>query len=360
MKSFSVGKLLVAAALVAVSANAVDWKMTGTVEGGAAAIFGHTTVANNDSAFYLDHAMLNTTVTLNDKTKVVVTKGFSISGQGGGLGTFGTTLAGRSTANYFNKLGLLTAANGSIAFAINEAYLMHECATGVGIMGGVFKTPFGMEGLWNRYDYLTYWMSNGYNSAVTMGWNYDVGLGVTLSEFIPGKLEVAVVDGRVNAARGQGTGAAGVDNSNPAFAARYHLKLDVGNMEITPVASVYMSRFQGGGGPNDMGLSGGLMWKMGMLSINAEFIDTQSAPAAGGTKVSSRSIWFEPGVDLGMFQINGKVDLARVGGVNDTNFGLALGKKWDAWRLRAAWQYISTGGGAVKFHDLRVLLGTSF
>lgn len=354
MKSFSLSKLLVGVALVATTANAAEVKMSGSIEGGAVAVFGHPTTTTNDSAFYLDHAALNTLVTINDKTKVVINKAFSMNGSFTNAAGFGTAAATHSTATFFNALGTV-ATTGTIAFAVNEAYLAHECASGVNVMGGMFATPFGIEGMWGRYDYTMYYYSFGRRAAVANGWNYDVGFGVTLSEFMPGKLEVAVTDGRVNT-----TVTGGVQNSNPAVAARYHVKLEVGDMEITPVVSVYASRFQGGGGPNDLGLSGGLMWKMGMLMLNAEFIDVQEALTPGATKGSSRSIWFEPGVDLGMFSLNGKVDLARTAGVNDTNFGLTLAKKWDNWRLRAGWMYNSTGAGTTKWHDVRVLLGTSF
>ena len=260
-----------------------------------------------------------------------------------------------STATYFNKRGLLASAVGSgLTFAINTAYLQHKCASFLTTQLGMTQTPFGMEGMWGRHDYLHYAYSRGYDAAVANGWNYDLGVLFNFEgDNVPGKLEVAIQDGSVASQIGRRA-------DTPAVAARWHMKLDAGSVSITPVASVYANSF-GNGGPHDFGFSGGANIDAGMFALNAEFIQTNTTAVITTPITKTRSIWFEPQVDFGVAKLTGKVDLGQVAGVNDTNIGVGISKEYDDHRVRLLWSYNNMSGllGA-KTMDFRLLFGTKF
>lgn len=353
MKRFTWGKSIFFSFLCVAVAQA-DIKMSGQAEAGI--LFGAPTGGTSGFDFLVDHANMNIDATVSDKTSVHVSKGFAFAPLTfiGGNGVTGVNLV-TSTATYFNKRGLLASAVGSgLTFAINTAYLQHKCASFLTTQLGMTQTPFGMEGMWGRHDYLHYAYSRGYDAAVANGWNYDLGVLFNFEgDNVPGKLEVAIQDGSVASQIGRRA-------DTPAVAARWHMKLDAGSVSITPVASVYANSF-GNGGPHDFGFSGGANIDAGMFALNAEFIQTNTTAVITTPITKTRSIWFEPQVDFGVAKLTGKVDLGQVAGVNDTNIGVGISKEYDDHRVRLLWSYNNMSGllGA-KTMDFRLLFGTKF
>ncbi len=316
--------------------------MGGTIEGGWALNF---TTGASSSHFILDAATMNMTYEVSDKLKVVVGNAFAV-GDGGGL-------AGGAAANsavYFSgaRLTSTNAAPGTaFAFANNAAYLEHKCADGLTTAVGHFMMPFGMESLTSRFDSATYYYSGAYTNANTLGYTYDVGFKFTLTDYIPGTTEIAIVDGhRANIAG---------ENKTPAEAIRWWYEMKSGDMTFTPVVSAYFGR-----GADNLGLSGGGMLKSGAWWANAEFVYTSQKTAA---TAKTWSVYAEPGFDLGMANFSAKWQLNNNGTNSDMDIGVGLTKNYsDKLRVRLLYDFMNVSKklAAASSHDVRLLLGAKW
>ncbi len=297
--------------------------------------------------FLLDEANMTMNFDVSEKTKVAVSNSMAM--------TNGKTVdfTGNHASNYFSNFRL-TGTNG-LVFANQAAYIEHKCGENWWTTLGHFRTPFGMENMWAKYEMPTYFYSSMYGVANTYSWNYDLGLKVAIGDPIPGKLEVAILDGRRNT-RGDG-------DHTPAWALRWWYEWKNGDMSLTPVISSYLGRWRGG--PSDLGFTGGLMWKMGTVWANAEFLWNSMKPVgAVDTKTKMMGFYLEPGVDLGMFEVSTKFDWRKVdGGNSDINLGFSVGHTYaDKLRVRAVYQAanLSKKLGTNVVNDFRLLFGTSW
>ena len=116
-------------------------------------------------------------------------------------------------------------------------------------------------------------------------------------------------------------------SSRPALA-RYWYEIKNGDSSLTPVVSAIFNRWDGG--PADVGLTAGVMWKMNSVFANAEWVYT--ARKARRPMVELRrsmwSLYAEPGVDLGMLAVSAKVEFnstTPAGGTAATNWNIGAG-----------------------------------
>ena len=318
--------------------------MGGSFEGGYNYFW---TSGVNDSQFLVDHAALSMTGNVSDKTTVVINNAFALR-PGNALNAANTA----STANYFSNA---TLTNGGFVYSNLGAYISHKCAEGWVTSVGHMRNPFGMEGMWSRYEMPTYYYSSAYTSAQGLGWNYDLGVKFTLTDMIPGSLELTVADGHAANPAGE--------NKSPALVGRYSYAMKGGDWTFTPVVSAYYSRFSGG---PDLGITAGGMLKMGTLWVNAEWVMVNRTVNAVKTKNSS--IYVEPGMELGFADVSVKAEYnmndvnATGSNTNDINVGVALSKTYnEKYRIRATYQHtnLSAKVGAHN-NDFRLLFGTTW
>jgi len=307
------------------------------------------------SHFLVDHASMWMNAEVSDKLKFVVNNAFAVT-DGGGVATG----RGMNTATYFSGARLTTAAGTGtqFTFANNAAYVEHKCMDGLTTAVGHFMTPFGMEGLSSRYDMSTYYYSAAANQAFTLGWMFDLGFKWTATDYVPGTLEVALIDGhRANL---------GGESVTPSAVARWWYEVKGGDWSFTPVVSTYLGRWRGG--PKDLGITAGGMFKAGTLFANAEWVYTsQDATMNAGAKTKNWSLYLEPGMDLGLAKLSVKWDYnsvdAGAGSTNDMNLGAALTKDYsDKLRIRAVYMFanMSKKLAAASTHDVRLLFGTKW
>lgn len=305
-----------------------------------------------DSNFLVDHATLNMTGTISDKTSVVINNAFSVNN-----GAVAATTGARNARNYFSGAVL---AVGGFAYANQGAYLQHKCSDNVTTSIGHLRNPFGMEGLWSRYDMPTYYYSAAYTTAQGYGWNYDLGVKFTLTDILPGSWEIAVLDG-------QADNQAGENFSVPSAAIRWVYEMKGGDWSFSPVVSAHFGRWHGA--PEDMGITAGGMFKSGGMWANLEWVmANRNLTPTGTTRAKAMSIYVEPGMDLGMAEVSLKGEFASADatgtGTNTTDFnvGVAVGKTYtEKYRIRALYQHTNLGGklGAHN-NDFRLLFGTKW
>lgn len=342
---------------VAAEHKGAGLSVSGNVEGG----YAHQFNGADASKFLIDHANLNTTYTVSDSVKFVFNSGMAFI-----PGTTGAGATGFDTVSFFSPSGF---GGGQMTWSAMGAYLDWKCADGIHTSFGQFLTPFGMESMWDKYDMPTYYNSGTYGSFFaaptltgglpngnTFGWGYDVGLKVAITDILPGKLEVAITDGRTTS------------NDSPRATLRWNTEIKSGDMSITPVISVLTGRWNGG--PKDLGLSAGFMYKMGAIAANAEFL-------YGSTEIGNKNtMWaviLEPGFDMGMMMLSAKWEMRSITneiaggpgapGTTDMNVGLALSHTYaNGVRVRLA--YAHTGfkdaGIGGKVNDIRLLFGTKW
>lgn len=323
--------------------------MGGSIEGG----YGYNWGAGaTDSNFLVDHAALNLMGTISDKTSVTISNAFAVNN-----GAVAATTANINTTRYFSGAALTA---GGFTYTNLGAYLTHKWTGSVTTSIGHMRNPFGMEGLFSRYDMPTYYYSSTYTTAQGYGWNYDLGVKFTLTDILPGTAEIAVMDGQRNNQPGE-------TFSVPAAVVRWWSEMKGGDWTFTPVVSGYFGRWDGG--PEDMGLSAGGMLKMGAMWANVEWLMTnRNRNPAGSTREKSMSVYVEPGMDLGMADVSLKgefvsSDLAASGtNTSDFNVGLSLGKTYaEKYRVRATYQHANLGGKlGTHSNDFRVLFGTKW
>lgn len=291
--------------------------------------------------FFIDQATMHKSWDVSEKTRVVMENVVSANGP------TKSTNAGQNGSNFVSKYKLTggSAAAGAFQFANTAAYLEHK-ADGLGFAVGNMRTPFSIENTMSRFNMPTYYYSAGYGAAQTLGWNYDLGVKLSLSDMIPGNLEVGVFDGQNNG-----------DNKTPALAAKYGFNYDGGDFSIAPSVGTYMGRWAGG--PKDLGFAVGATSKFGTAFVNAEWIYTSKDT---GTVAKIWDLYVEPGIDLGGADISAKWELVNANSTSDMNLGVGVGKTYaNKLRVRATYQAtnFSKKLGAMG-HDVRLMLGASF
>jgi len=272
------------------------------------------------------------------------------------------------------RVSLLKLTGAQFALALEGAYLDHTCAEGMHTWIGFFGTPFGMESMVDRADMPTYYYSSFFkNNYVGMGINYDLGVKLALTDIIPGTLEVAVMDGRSYS----GTGP---NHLSPALALRYSMESKSGDMSFTPVLSAYLGHWAGFA--KTLGLSAGVMAKMGALWANAEFLygsdQTNITGVAGTDGTNNRwSVYVEPGFDLGMANVSLKAEMTNfanngggtsgtIASESDYNLGAAISHTYEGdytVKLACAMTNLNgkdTANGPDHNNDVRLLFSTKW
>ncbi len=366
----SVLALVCSAATLA--AEGMKIQVNGSAEAGLSYSFqpDDGTGATKETQMAVDDVTMNLTADVSEKTKVVVTNSFAVS-----AGTRRALTAGYPTtafAEAFNSNNYYSAAilaAGRLAFANNGAYISHKCTDGIHAWVGHFKTPFGMESLTHRYDQHSYYYSTAYNAANAMNWNYDTGINVNFKDVFPGTLDAAIIDGRDHPATAASGVAQSGNHSTPGLVVRYAYDYNAGDWTLTPVASVYASTFIGG--PKNFGYTAGLMWKMGTIWANAEWVQTGYNIATGADgKAKIRSVYIEPGIDLGMVNLSVKADFNQTKTIdtgadtstNDWELGAALSKTFEGgYRMRILYNHANFSKKAGRAgNDIRILFGTKW
>jgi hypothetical protein len=311
-----------------------------------------------DSEFLLDNANVIMGYEVSDRTKVVVNSAFAIRPPKMGL----SLGSGINSSNYYSKQSFLSGQSGAFVYAINEAYIANKFRDCFILYAGQFKTPFGMESMFSRYDMPSYYYSAAYNAAQSFNLFYDLGLKLAIGGDTTGTLEVAITDGKSLTTTYPNTYA-------PALSARYSYDYKSSDMILTPVFSAYLGEWRGS--PQTLALSGGVKYKMGVLATDAEFVYFQgnSDPSNDDPKSKVWSVYLEPGFDLGIVQLSvkGEYNNTSTTGANatsagDWNIGAALGHTYmDKYRIRLAYQAQNlSGNNAGHINDLRLLFGSKF
>jgi hypothetical protein len=321
-----------------------------------------------DSEFLLDSANIRMNWDVTDRVFFVLDSAFSArppvsvtDGNSNGVGVGNLY----NTSNYYAKTFLSNAnspyAAGSLIYALNEAYVANKWCDGFNMWVGQYKTPFGMESRVSRFDMPTYYYSMAYNNANNFNMFYDIGVKLDFVGESWGHLELSVTDGK-SVLTPQAAG----NTYSPSVAARYSYEYKNGDMSLTPVISAYLGEWSGG--PQDVGLSAGLAYKMGVFNVNAEWVMSamDSNPISDTQDSKIWSVYVEPGFDLGMLQVNVKGEYYNSSGTNnynDWNIGASIGHTYqEKYRIRLAYEAVNLSGNSPSGHinDIRLLFGTKF
>jgi len=362
---------------IGVTAFAADHKNTGVTfsgyaEGGYAYTWQSAT-DTKDSTLFLDSADIVMTANPSEKLKIVLDHAFNVSNTGtfAGAPAVGTLASTLGSPMYWGNAQFTV---NNLHFAVLGAYLEYKANSTWTFTAGYFHTPFGMESMWNRYDMGEYYYSAGFTAANLLGWAYDPGLKVGWMGS-KGGAELAVTDGRSVTAGTVGPFTRTTDLKNmPAASGKFWWEFKAGSWGITPVVSAYTGRFRGG--PEDLGIGAGAMFKMGVINANLEYLMINYAPAPGATKVKMNNVYLEPSMDLGAFNIAAKaewynMDVGTGTSTSDWNFGASIGHEYDNHlRVRLAYQHqgisgnlgslASPTGTGAHVNDFRLLIGTKW
>lgn len=323
--------------------------MGGTFEGGIS--YSVTPGATSGTQWFVDGLHLRNHFDVSDKTKVILENALGVNGPTKFAGGAGGASSVANESFYFSNARLTSAAAGvgsaSFVFANQAAYIQHECAKGFYTSVGHMKTPLGMENMWNRYDMHSYYFSPAYTGAQAAGWNYDLGLKLHLVDILPGSFEFMLLDGR-----GLMTGGP----STPGVAARYHYELKSGDWSLTPVLSVLAEKWNGG--PDELAVTAGGMYKMGALWFNAEWYYGKTAAGKGW------NITAEPGFDFGVAEFSAKYDFVNNSTASQTDHmvGVALSKTYEEkYRVKATYEHGNLSGKlGAHVNDFRLLFATKW
>lgn len=178
------------------------------------------------------------------------------------------------TANYTNTSNFYSTKaqirSGNLIVSNIGAFLTYKMGEKSTLSFGHLRTPFGIEGMYDRVDIPTYYYSNSYTAAQVFGWHYDFGVIFAFEDLLPGKIEVGAVDGRHPSARHTD----GSDVSSPAFTFRYSHRYQSGDVSFHSAASLYMGRFRGR--PGDIGFTLGSYMKGKRIRFDLEYLFTST------------------------------------------------------------------------------------
>jgi hypothetical protein len=317
---------------------------------------------NQDTQFIVDNATVKLEANISDTTKLVFTNAISL------LSAETLTAEGYYNSNDYYSQYKITSGDGRFVMSNLDAYVEHKFSDGFKLAFGNMKTPWGLESMVDRWDVPSYYYSYVYFATMQFGWDYDTGLKLTLSDVIPGKIELSIVDGRANS----------TDIWSPAGVIRYSIDYKNGDFSITPEVSAYLGKWSGG--PDNLGISAGAWIKYAQYFANLEF---QYTSMATDTYVpnSQVKIWeamLEPGVELGgIATVSAKVEVVNQtipgGSANtDMNIGGAITHDYNngEFRIRLAYEHggllnkfimpAASASGQAPVNDLRLLFGTKF
>lgn len=296
-----------------------------------------------------------------------------------------------NSSNYFSTKAQLR--SGNLVLSNIGASLNYRWSETFGVSIGHLRTPFGLEGMYDRIDIPTYYYSNSYTAAQVFGWHYDFGLILGIYDWLPGQIEVGVVDGKhPNARHSNGT-----EVSSPSFVFRYSSKYAWWDSNFHSAASLYLGRFKGR--PNDIGFTLGSYVKKNRWRFDLEYLFTStmtsytsdSAVAAafpgteyvGGTtsmpksldilgsarpghRAQAWSIYFEPGYAFTeSFEMTAKVEYGNHEyefAKEDINLAVGFASQLtpDA-KARFVYQHFNLLGNlATHAHDARFLVSHRF
>ncbi|MBY0370016.1 hypothetical protein K2X33_04970 [bacterium] len=309
---------------------------TGCLEGGWA-----LGSAPRDGQFLVDLIEWNQRFTPSDRLHIVFNNVFSLSSP-----STAPTVANNSV-NYFSQFRLQTDTANTYFFTMANAgaYLDYRILDGLTVALGHMRTPFGAESVLSRYDTAAYFYSSSFRQAQAQGWLWDLGVLFTLKRrWIPGELTLGVLDGK--AATGQGS---------PSVVARYEASLDIGRYTLVPSGSLYVGNFPGAS--NDLGFTLGLEALLGAFSLQAEWVQVDDA-----TSTHTRSLYFEPAIDLGVAEVAAKADFQTQGTTSDMHLSFALTKMLtQRLRARALFQMAGLNGNIrAGERDFRILIGADW
>lgn len=327
--------------------------MNGSAEGGFAASFGGTLPKGFN--FLVDNIELKKAYTVSEKTKVTMSSAFSVN-NGTAAGAWGRAL---DTRSFYSPAVL--GAGGTFTYSVREALISHQCGENWTTSIGLFRTPFGMENMWDRFAMHSYHYTASYGIVhgslggaalgFAGGWTYNTGALMNLYG-----LEWALFTSAVGG---------GDTRVLPGTALRYKFDVAGGDWTLTPVVSAYLGRFFGG--PKDIGASAGAMWKMGTLWANVEFLyGSSKAVTAGASAAKTWSIWVEPGFDLGFANVSAKWEFneqttVAAAKTNDMNLSAAISKNYDKLRTRLVYTHANLGGKlGAHGNELRLLVGAEW
>lgn len=306
------------------------------------------------SQWLVDDLALKMNFDVTDKIKVVVENNASITPGTTALSGGGTV---HNSSAFYSQKAALTA--GGFTFANTSAYINHRCGDHLNYTLGHFVTPFGMENMWGRPDMHSYHYSYGYKNAQTYGWNHDLGVQINLID-LGGNWEVAVIDGRNF----------GNVEYTPAALLRWSMNFAFGGEgSLMPVASTYLGRWQGG--PEDLGFTVGMGFKMSIFWLNAEWVyNSYNTDVTTDTaKTKTMSVWGEPGVDLGVVKLSTKLDFKSyklndaTASVTDFDIAAAIGHDFSGkTNVKAIYAHNNLKGDLPGGHsnDFRVLVSTKW
>ncbi len=249
------------------------------------------------------------------------------------------TGAGNNSASYFSQMAL--SGGSGITVANSGAYVQARLLDWLTLSAGHLRVAYGQQWDAPRYDHLLYYYSETLREVAARGWLWDLGAQVEFRKVLPGKLKIALLDGRT--AGGEAT---------PALSVNYQFSYDMGSVVLMPSAFVYLSEFLSL--PQESGFGFGLSLLSGAFTLNSEFL------RARGAAFNTSSIVVEPAFDLGPVEIALGGELANKAAGSDLHLRASLMKHFaDRLRLRILFQatnLLSTLGTGDQ--EVRVLLGT--
>lgn len=320
---------------------------TGHFEAGIAGSFGGS--ATRGLQWLVDNFELHHGYSISPTTRATLIHGFAANN----VSALRATGRAQDSSSFFSPVTLstvaatATTAAGGLTYEVREAYLSHQFSEKFTLSMGLFRNPFGLENLIDRYQLPTYYYSRAYGVWQGLGWNYNLGakfdfFGVEATFF-------------------QSLDSSGANR--PSFAFRYKFEKKGEDWSLVPVASVYLGKLFVG--PKDVGFSAGVMAKKKLWFANFEWVFGQRSSIPAGTLVSRDwSAILETGFELPAVTLSAKGELTDnrfPTGATDINLGVAVTKTFDRLRAKLLYSHVNLRGNLGSHaNELRLLFGVDW